>query len=366
MAPDRLADGMLEFTSYPIWGNAAVFAAGALLVWTAGTKLSRYVDLFADRTGTGKAFAGVLLLGGATSLPELATTLTAASSGAAQLAGNNLIGGIVMQIAVLAFVDACLLRGKPLTLFSPKASLLLVGVMLILLVALASAAISSGELASLDIVFLGHVGIWPVLLFVAYLGTLWLIYQYEGDPRWEPRGDIAQPPETARDLKDAHHETYAETTTKRLAGYFAIASICVLIGGFFVAKTGEAIAEQTGIGEGFIGATLVALATSLPEVSTTYSAVRFGAYSMAAANILGTNSLEVALFLPAELAYRGGLIFDQMKPSAAFLAALGIVVTAIYLGGILERRDKTIAGMGIDSFAVLFVYLCGMAVFYWL
>jgi len=332
---------------------------GALLVWFAGTKLSKYVDLFADRTGIGQAFAGALLLGGATSLPELATTLTASYSDAVEMAGTNLLGGVVMQVAVLAVIDAFIVRGQPLTLFSPKSSLLMVGIMLILLVALATAAISSGEVFSI-----AGIGAWPVGLFAAYVLSLWVIYRYEGNPRWEPRGEIAQPPETARDLKDAHQAAYREVSTRKLVCYFAIASMLVLIGGFIVAKTASVIADQSGIGQGFIGATLVALATSLPEVSTTYSAVRFGAYSMAVANILGTNGLEIALFLPAEIAYRDGPIFDAMQPSAAFLGSMGIIVTSLYLWGILERRDKQVFGMGIDSLAVLLVYAGGMAI-YW-
>jgi len=339
--------------------NLAVFAGGALVVWIAGTKLSQYVDLFAERTGLGKAFAGALLLGGATSLPELATTVTASLSGAAELAGANLLGGVVMQMAVLAFIDAVVLRGRPLTLFSPKSSLLMAGVLLIALVALASAAVTAGQLFS---VF--GIGFWPVALCSAYVASLAVIYRYEGEPRWEPRGEIAQPPESARDLKDAHQHAFRDVSTKRLVGYFLIASSAVLVGGFFVARSGETIANQTGIAQSFIGATLVALATSLPEVSTTYSAVRFGAYSMAAANILGTNSLEIALFLPAELAYRGGAIFDAMNPTDAFLGSIGIVVTSLYLWGILERRDKTVFGMGVDSLAVAIVYLGGLAI-YW-
>lgn len=348
----------LNFAENAIWMNVLIFAIGAAAVWYAGTKLSAHVDLFADRTGLGKAFAGALLLGGATSLPEIATTLTAASSGAAKLAGTNLLGGVVMQLAVLALVDALLMRGKALTFFSPQSSLLMIGVMLIALIALASAAVSSGELHSI-----GGIGLWPVLLFAAYLISLWVVHQHEQRSRWEPSGELAEAPKSARDLKDAQMRKYRDTSTAALAGYFSFACAGVLTGGFFVARTGEALAEQTGLGQNIVGATLVALATSLPEVSTTWGAVRFGAYSMAAANILGTNSLEIALFLPADLAYRDGAVIDALDPSAGFLAAIGIVLTSLYLWGILERRDRTAFGMGWDSSAVLLVYVLGMAVY---
>lgn len=348
----------LQFSEWSIGVNLTIFAIAAVLVWFAGAKLSTYVDLIADRTAIGQAFAGALLLGGATSLPELATTITSATSGAAKLAGTNLIGGVVMQIVVLAIVDLAFLRGKALTFFSPRASILLVGVMLIALTALASAAVAGGELYT----FAG-IGLWPILLFLAYLLSLRVIYRYEGHARWEPAGEVAQPPESARDLKDRQHQRFSETNTKRIAGYFVVACLFTLLGGFMVARSGEALAEQTGLGQNIIGATLVALATSLPEVSTTYGAVRFGAYSMAAANILGTNSLEIALFLPADLAYREGSIIDALDPSASFLASIGVVVTALYLWGILERRDRTFLGMGYDSTAVITVYIIAMAIY---
>lgn len=352
---------MIEITSNSVWLNALIFAASASGVWLCGTKLSAYVDLIADRTGVGKAFAGALLLGGATSLPELATTITASVAGAAELAGNNLLGGVVMQIAVLAGVDAFLVRGKPLTFFSPEAALLMQAAFLVFLTAMAIAAVTSGEIYS----FAG-VGLWPVLLAATYLLGLWVLYRYEGNPRWEPAGQVVEPPESARELKEAHRVRFQSVSTIDVGLRFAAAAFGVLVSGFLVARSGEMIAEQTGLGQSFVGATLVALATSLPEVSTTWSAVRFGAYSMAAANILGTNSLEIALFLPAEFAYREGSIIDAMLPSTGFLGALGIMLTTTYLWGILERRDRTFLGMGQDSFVVVLLYFAGMTLFFFL
>lgn len=352
---------LIPFDSNPVLVNLLLFALAATGVWLSGTKLSGYVDLIAERTGIGKAFAGALFLGGATSLPEIATTITACLSGAAEMAGSNLLGGVVMQIAVLALVDAAFLRNKPLTLFSPDPMLLMQGVFLIFMLALAGAAIGSGELWSI-----GLVGCWPLILAAVYVLGLWILYRYEGDPRWKPTGEIEQPPESARDMKDAHQIRFQSTSTGQLVFRFSLAALGVLVSGFVVARSAEAVSAQTGIGQSFVGATLVALATSLPEVSTTWSAVRFGAYSMAAANILGTNSLEVALYLPADVAYRGGAIIDVLGPRANFLAALGILVTCVYLWGILERRDRTWLGMGYDSAAVLAIYLAGMLLFYFL
>lgn len=87
---------------------------------------------------------------------------------------------------------------------------------------------------------------------------------------------------------------------------------------------------------------------------------------MAVADIVDSNALEIALFLPADLFYRAGPIFAELDTSAIFLGTLGAVMTCVYLSGILERRNKTIFGMGYDSTAALAVYFSGMIVFYFI
>jgi cation:H+ antiporter len=87
--------------------------------------------------------------------------------------------------------------------------------------------------------------------------------------------------------------------------------------------------------------------------------VRLGAYTLAVSNIFGTNLLEVALLLPADLAYRSGPILSAADDSVVLLGSLGILTTCIYLWGLLERRGRTFLGMGIDSCLVLLVYLAG-------
>ncbi|HBL41869.1 MAG TPA: sodium:calcium symporter, partial [Planctomycetaceae bacterium] len=179
---------LFDLSQNSIWLNFLLFSLFAVGVWYAGSKLSLYVDLIADRTGIGQAFAGALLLGGATSLPELATTISASASGAAELAGNNLLGGVAMQIAVLAGMDVICLRNRPLTFFSPKSALILQGIFLILMLSLVSMILVSGEL----ITWAG-IGLWPVMLSVMYGFGLWSFHRYEGDPRWEPAGELEQP-----------------------------------------------------------------------------------------------------------------------------------------------------------------------------
>jgi cation:H+ antiporter len=77
---------------YPLWINSLIFLVAAVFIWFAGTRLVRYLDAIAVKTGLGQAFVGMLLLGSITSLPEIANVMTSSSMGNPSLAINNLLG----------------------------------------------------------------------------------------------------------------------------------------------------------------------------------------------------------------------------------------------------------------------------------
>jgi cation:H+ antiporter len=152
----------------------------------------------------------------------------------------------------------------------------------------------------------------------------------------------------------------------RLLGVFAGASAVVLLAGWLLAETGDAIAEQTGLGATFVGVTLLALATSLPEISTTTAAARNGNYESAFGNIFGSNAFNIALLVLVAALAGGTATLAAMSASTRFAAALAILLTTIYLWGLLEREDRTVLRMGWDSAAVTVLAVAGFAVMYWL
>jgi cation:H+ antiporter len=350
-----VADVPLDFRSYPLTANLATFAVAALVVWFAGSRLAALADDIADRTGLNRAFLGVVLLGVATSLPEVATTITGAVVGNPQLVTANLLGGVALQITILAICDAFVVRGA-LTFFSPQPVLLFQGVMLLALLALALAGGAAGE----PIAFAG-VGATTPVLAAGYLFTV--RFSKGGDllPRW--RATHEPPPlEPSPDLAGPFNG--AQRPVGRLWAITGGYGLLILTAGWALAATGDAVAQQTHLGSNFVGFALVAASTSLPELSTTMGALRRHRYQMAVSNILGTNCLEVALFLLADVVYQGEPILAQMDRSALFAGTLGMIVTSIFLIGLLERRDRTLLRMGIDSCAVLFTYGVGLVALY--
>lgn len=357
---------LLSFRSYPLWLNLVILAGAAVAVWIAGTRLERYADQMVRRTRLKQAFAGMLLLASATSLPEVATTITACLIGNPTLALYNLVGGIAMQTAILAIADWRARERGALSFFTPNFALLVQGVGLVILLQIAIVGMTSGVHPSF-----GGIGLWAGLLLATYLVVLYLTYRYQGRPRWlaVPEDSLPQDegevrPSGAEEDQQQEHERRPAQSLGWLYALFAGVSLIVLAAGWTVAQVGDALAEQTGLGSSFVGATLVAIATSLPEVSTTVSAAQHGNYSLAFSNIFGSNAFMLALLFVADLFYRGGTVLQHAQRSAVLTTAVGALVTCVYLWGLLEREDRTILGIGWDSATVLLLYLGGLVLLY--
>ena len=341
---------LLQFSSNPVWLNVLVFVASAAVVWTAGTGIAHYADAIARKSGIGQATVGILLLAGVTSLPEVAVTVTASAGGNAELAVNNLLGSIAMQVAILAVADA-VIGDDALTSVIPDPIVLLQLGLNNLLLALFAAAAMTGDIAMFG------VGAWSTVLLAAYVGCVWTIAKSHGRQAWvsaDGKSKKLVPNEALHGIGSA----------RLLAGKTAAAGAAILAAGYLLSLTGEAIAEQTGLGQSFAGFALVATSTSLPELSTVIASVRLRRYVMAVSDIFGTNLFNIGLIFLVDAVYRGGPILNEVGRFSVFAALLGTVVTTLFLIGLVERRDRTIAGMGIDSFAVLGAYFGGLAVLY--
>lgn len=338
---------MLLFSSLPLIWVILIFAAAAAVVWLTGTRLSYLADAISDRTGVGRALMGLVFLAGITELPELVTTLYAAWKGSAALALNNMFGGIVMQTAILAVADAFAAHAV-ITAFPRRPTPILEGVLLIMLLSAIGAITLVGDVAIFD-----YVGGGAVVLAVVYVLSIFLLTKFEGGRDWRP---IDLPPKGLAKGLSKNENSFHSASIRSLFIYSLGAAAVILVCGTLLVEAAEAIAVQTSLGRSFVGVTLLAAATSLPELSTTVAAVRMGAYTMAISNIFGSNLIMVLLILPADLFYRDGAILDQVDDTARLALVLGILVTAVYLAGLLVRKKPRFLGMGLDSLLVLMIY----------
>ena len=331
--------------------NIAVFLLAAGVVWIAGTRLVVYSDNLAERFGLTRVFIGLVFLATVTELPEIVTTLTAAIAGDAQLVLGNMFGGVTMQTAILAVVDLLLVR-TALTSWPRKPTHALEAILLVILLNAILAISYLGELEA----FWG-IGLGAISLGLIYPLVIALLRRYDEQSPWLPV-DVPEGDKEIRSIASTKH--LAHRATGWVIVRIALFSVLILIAGFITANRAALIADQSGLGSTFVGIAFLAAATSLPELSTTIAAARLGAYTMAISNIFGSNLIMVALILPADFAYRGGPILAEADTVAQFSIVTGILVTAIYISGILIRRTPRIFGAGVDSILVLAVYLFGL------
>jgi cation:H+ antiporter len=85
---------------------------------------------------------------------------------------------------------------------------------------------------------------------------------------------------------------------------------------------------------------------------------------MAISDILGTNIINVALIFLVDLLDPGDPVLNRVGDFAVFGALLAVILTALFLAGLAERRDRSIFRMGYDSIIVLLVYAGGVALLY--
>lgn len=255
-----------------------------------------------------------------------------------------------MQVTVLAIADAAIRRGA-LTYAVPDPTAMLQGTLGILLIALTVTGIAAN-----DVAFAGA-GAWTWLIAAVFAFSIRVVARAEDDPSWQATG---KPPSG----EAGQNDPAATSSTMRLALTTLAAAAAILAAGYVLSVTGEILAKRSGLGDSFFGAVFTAISTSLPEISTVLAAVRLGRYVMAVSDIFGTNLFDIGVIFIADLLYPGGPILNQTGPFAIVAGLLGIVVTAIYLVGLIERRDKDVAGIGLDSLVVIAAYLGGVAVLY--
>jgi cation:H+ antiporter len=104
---------------------------------------------------------------------------------------------------------------------------------------------------------------------------------------------------------------------------------------------------------------ILAAVTALPEIASGIQAVRLGTVGLAMSDIYGGNAMQLTFFLLADL-LAGTPVLPTASAQSLWLGALGALVTACFIYGLLARREKKVLGLGPDSLVVLLTYIGGV------
>ncbi|MEP6822224.1 MAG: sodium:calcium antiporter [Chthoniobacterales bacterium] len=331
-----------------------IFLAAAAAVWIAGIYVSDTTDVLSLRLGLGEALGGMLLLSIVTNLPEIAITASAALHHELGIAIGNILGGIALQTVVLVVLDFFGLGKKDgLTYRAASLGLVLEG---LLVLAVLTVAILGHELPSSLIYW--RLTPATVGIVLVWLIGLYLVSKARQDLPWQKKGEAPG----GQDAAQGHSKNKKgkKMSTRLALIIFLAAAAVTLASGVSLELSGEALAKHLGMSGVIFGATVLAAATSLPEVSTGLASIKLGDYRLAMSDIFGGNAFLPVLFCMATL-LSGQAVLPQAQSTDIYLTAVGMLLTCVYLCGLIFRPRRQIARMGIDSLVVLIIYAVGIA-----
>lgn len=323
-----------------------------VLVIIVGSQLSQGADVLAEKTGLGRTWVGAIVLAGATSLPELATGISAVVVfNAPDLAVGGILGSCLFNLLILVMID--IFTGPQPLLRQVQVSHGLAAGLSCVMLGVAAAGmllIAAGN----DLTLGGWVGIPSIMLLLIYGLSVRLIARFEV----RRRAEFLE--------QEAERFQYDHIKPSQAYRTFVLLAIAIVVLGVWLAALGDRIAVVTGLGQSFVGALILAAATSLPEVVASLAAIRLNALDLAVSNVFGSNLANLAILGIYDLVYlRGNLLIEVNHTVHIFTAIVAIVMTAITLVGLIYRAaQRSRLYLTWDGLALIALYTGGMYVIY--
>jgi len=302
-----------------------VLCLAAILV--AGTRLARYGDAIAEKTGLGRIWIGTVLLAVITTMPELVTSVSSvALVGSPDLALGTLLGSCCFNLLILAVLDGLHSRTPVLSVANRRHAI--AAGWGALLIAITGLSIWSGE--RLSSLALGWLGMPSAVILALYLVAMWWMFRSERSDR---PGSVP-----------AASAQYEKLESKTVYIRFALAAAVVIAAGIALSHIGDAISLATGWGSTFVGTLFLAIATSAPELVVVVSALRMGAVDLAVGDVLGANMLNMAIIIAVDLAHGPGCVLSSVT-GGHITALAAVAMSLVVIAGLRLRQRRKLLGV---------------------
>ncbi len=330
------------------WLIFVEFSVLALIIGTSGYFLSLYGDVVAEKTGLGGTWVGLAMLATVTSLPELVTGVSAVTyADVPDIALGDALGSCVFNLLLIVLLDFLHREVSVYTRISQGHILSAgFGVVLLGFVAFNIVLLQNGVNLSF-----WHVGLYTPIIILFYIFAIRTVFRYEKAQRIEVVEEIA--------------ERYPNISlTRALTGY-VLAAVVVIAVGIRLPVTAEHLAEAMGWHQSFVGTVFVALATSLPEVAVTLSALRIGALDMALSDLLGSNLFNLVILAVDDIAYLKAPLLANVSSVHLVTILSAIMMTGVAIVGLLYRpKTRLFKTVGWASLLIFVIYILNLSVLY--
>jgi cation:H+ antiporter len=289
-------------------------------------------------------------------LPEIAITVSAVAKGNLGLAAGNLIGGIAVQTMVLVICDAVASKKQSLTYLVGSLVPVLEGLLVVFVVGLVLMGALLPQSTSIGPLSPASIGI-----VIAWLAGVYSIDQARKSPKWKVEAPGSRPGRRTHRVRAPVQKPSWMTQSTATAGLvFALGCVVTLVAGVVLEVAGSHLADRANINGVIFGATVLSVATALPEISSGVAAVRLGDNELAVADIFGGNSFQVILFFVADL-----IAWKPVLPTSghanSWLAILGILLTVVYAWAVVIRHERAYFRLGIASYLAIVLFGLGVA-----
>jgi cation:H+ antiporter len=309
--------------------------AGFVLLWKGGDWLVDGSDRFARSWGVPATLTGVVILGFGTSFPELATSVMALIDKRPGTSVGNVVGSNIANVGLILGVTAAL-AVIPINRF-----LLRIEIPFGIAASLLAVALTwDGVLDQLDsFILLGA--------FIAYM----LVALATAKRREIPDAADRPAKHTARDITLA-----------------VIGLIGVLAGARLFLAGADTFATEFGLSEGVVGLTLVALATSLPELAAGLAAIRARKPDLALGNVIGSNIFNLLMVLGVAGAvqstvFGGTLAFPDSMRQVDLPVMTGLAIMPLLLGVTMSRIPRWAGLLLVAIYGSYIAFFSGVVTF---
>ena len=277
----------------------------------------------AVKFGIPQLVVGLTIVAMGTSAPEAAVSITGAMNGAADIAVGNILGSNILNIFIIlgltGFITNVAIQKSTLMMEMPF--------MMAVTVVFAVLGLNDGNVG-----FAEGIILW--VLFLVYLGYLFV---------------LAKKGNQEEEEKQEHRPIW------KLVLLGIIGGVIVVWGADITVDAATAIAKAVGLSERFIGLTIVALGTSLPELVTSVTAAKKGNSDIAIGNIVGSNIFNILFVIGTS-----ALIVPVIYEVSFLVDAVVAVIAGVVLWGATIRKKMLTRPWAIAmlvGYAVYLVYL---------
>lgn len=292
--------------------------------------LSKYVDLLDKKSNLSGAFIGGILLAAVTSLPEFVTSLTAIFAlNQPDLVQGNVFGSNIFNLGVLGGCILIFTNKFNKTNFEKthkKSSIYTIIIYILCLI-----GININKEINLGILNLNIISLIILIMYILFL--------FKTDNK---------------SAQEINNNEQINLSVQQILYRFIIFSILLVIASIMLTNVTDKLNEKLNLGTTIGGAIFLGIATSLPELTSSFNLVRLGNFNAAFANIIGSNLFNFTILSISDIFYMDGNIFSKNLQTYN-LIVWGIIATILCLISIIFNKKKSLCT--ILSILIISCYL---------